>query len=549
VLQGEPDAKVEKIRRISPYEVSVTVSGIKNNPRTLTFDSLGDLNIVSYNYTFYLVNMTETYSTSIISGYNTTFNLSVRFGNITTFNTSVITPHAWLRWNTTNLTATLIHYNSAGANFSYHMINIPEVTITENISHRWFFMMQNITPPTLNTTNKTQIVYNLSVGLCSPTLNYSILNMIYYDELTNDNINLTNTFNLTFDDGIDIHYFNGYFNWSSQNSICTNLNPANTTYNFDMAGTFILTSPGYITRVFNINPLVPILTSNNPPKTLSLFLIGVANSSSVTYTWLTTNFQPIDGTMRIYECELNGTKNMIESTPITNGVATANIQLLLKSYYYDVIIDGLVYTNPAGYSACHVESATSLTYYVDINQQDTLNQIGLEGITCYVTKTSNTSLYVAWEQNPENSSYVTMCVKASTPSINGMSEFFYNCSNASQGYDLNVTIPGITSSGAVVSVLLKQGNYQKMCGNVDFKSKTTMQKQLGTTGLFITIILFIAMTLLFVSYGGEVMLLMGAFALGITYALGTFISSWLGVASAIIFIILGLIIGQNIKQK
>lgn len=548
VLQGEPDARVEKIRRISPYEVSVTVSGIKNNPRTLTFDSLGDLNIVSYNYTFYLVNMTETYSTNIISGYNTTFNLSVKFGNITTFNTSLITPHAWLRWNTTNLTATLVHYNSAGANFTYHMINIPEVTITENISHRWFFMMTNITPPTLNTTNRTQIVYNLTIGVCSPTINYSILNMIYYDELTNDNINLTNTYNLTFDDGIDIHYFNGYFNWSSRNSICTNLNPANTTYNFDMSGTFILTSPGYITRVFNINPLVPVLTSNNPPTNLPLFLIPTANSSSVTYNWFTTNFQLIDGTMRIYECELNGTKNLVESTPITNGVATANIQLLLKSYYYDVIIDGLVYTNPSGFSACHVESTTTITYYVDINQQATLDKIGLQSVNCYLTKLSNTSLGVIWESNPENSDYVQACVKAQTSTITGLSSIFYNCSNASQGYAVNVTLP-VPAGGAVATVTLIQGANQKVCGNMDFHAKTTMQKQLGTTGLFMTIILFIALTLLFVTYGGEVMLVGGALALGLTYFLGTFISSWLGVASAIVFIIIGLIIGQNSKNK
>jgi hypothetical protein len=141
-----------------------------------------------------------------------------------------------------------------------------------------------------------------------------------------------------------------------------------------------------------------------------------------------------------------------------------------------------------------------------------------------------------------------MCLKAYTTSITGMSEFFYNCSNASQGYDLNITLP-ITSSGAVVNVLVKQGNLQKMCGNIDFKSKTSLQKNLGTTGLLITIILFIALTLMFVTYGGEVMLLMGVFALGITYALGTFISSWLGVASAIVFIIFGIIIGQNSKQK
>jgi len=59
VLKNEPNAKID-IKRIDLFSVEVTITGIKNIKK-LEFSSIGDLNIVETNYSFYNINLTTTY--------------------------------------------------------------------------------------------------------------------------------------------------------------------------------------------------------------------------------------------------------------------------------------------------------------------------------------------------------------------------------------------------------------------------------------------------------------------------------------------------------
>ena len=57
---------ITNINRVSDTEVEVTVDGFDVNDEIYTFNSIGDLNVVSENYTFDVIGLNATYSTSVI---------------------------------------------------------------------------------------------------------------------------------------------------------------------------------------------------------------------------------------------------------------------------------------------------------------------------------------------------------------------------------------------------------------------------------------------------------------------------------------------------
>jgi len=65
VLKGEEQSTVS-IKRINLYKVEVTVSNIKNNPKKLTFASVGDLNIIEEYYNFTVGDYGITYTSPVL---------------------------------------------------------------------------------------------------------------------------------------------------------------------------------------------------------------------------------------------------------------------------------------------------------------------------------------------------------------------------------------------------------------------------------------------------------------------------------------------------
>lgn len=537
VNSNEANAKVS-IKKITDYKVEVTVDGLKN-PEVQNYNSIGDLNIVVQNYTFAVVNASETYATHIPNNFSTLLTLDL-------IGTNGYTPDVILEYNASNYTVNLALLNSTHARYNITMPVFWNLNNKGATNHSWHF---NLTEQIYeNTTTQLQQIYNVEVNNCSGNSTYPILNLTYFDETDNLPITLNNSYNLAIYDGT--YYYNqtgSFITDKTTDTFCTNIPPINMTYNWNMWGTFILSKPNYITRVYDVNDGVPYTISNNPTYNLSLYLIKINESSTIKFNWYTTTFQLIDGTMRIYKCNLDGTKSIVESIPIIAGVATANLELLTQTYSYDIIIDGVIYENPNGYSKCHVESETEVTYFVDIGYIDVTPLIGLGAIPCSLENTSNNTVKMEWGANPNKEGYVSGCIIGYRQSIYGNIEIYNNCSVEADGYSREVSIP---MSGYTYTIIgkLQQGNYTVICGDeVIFHTVTTSAAMFGISALFGAFLL-IASLILFYAGDGEATLVGAAAGIVISYIIGIFLFGFIIVTAAITFLIIIVLIGRYTRK-
>jgi len=359
--------------------------------------------------------------------------------------------------------------------------------------------------------------------------------MAYYYEITELSINISNAIDFSIYDGTHYYDLTANFEGDSNNSLCTNLNPTDLSYNWDIWGQLILEADTYTSRVFEIDSGVPTLISNDPATNLSLYLIKVANSSSVTYEWLTTEFQYIDGIMRIYKCT-NNTRVIVESTPVVSGLANANIELITQAYSYDIIIDGVLFQDFDSFSKCHVESSTLIRLFVDVAVLDVNTVIGLNSVDCTLERINNESARINWSINSNNASYVTGCILTYLQNSSGSFYIGKNCSTS--GYSYSVDLDLDSNNEYVILGKLEQGeNYRYCGGQLAYGDFDTDGGEFGATGLLGAIFIILALMLMFAGDGLSILIggavgIIGAFLLGILNL------PWIVIASLLLFIIL-----------
>ena len=543
VLKNEPDAVVS-IKRIDDYNVEVTISGIKNIEE-LEFESVGDLNVVTKEWEFYNANMTETFEQPIFSKKSTDYNLFVDFGRLE-FNITGLVPEAMLQLNDTNKSATLDKFNTTSASFSVSRIP-PEVNNFLNITHQWFFNLTNLTTGHLITNETNQTVYNVQLGVCEDPLVHNAINFTYFDEITDDNITADNAYQVKIFDGTFYYNQTGSFSGNTTDYFCTNINPSIITYNWDMWGTLTLSKTNYITRIIDIDEGIPIGLSNNPTTNQPLFLIPILNSSTVKFNWFSTNFELLDGTMRIFQCNPDGSKDLIESTPVIAGLATANLELLTQPYSYDIIVGGLLFENNNGYTKCHVESQTELTFYVDIDPVNIAELIGLSGIPCSLNKTGNDSVLMEWGLNPEKDGYISGCITAYRKTIKGNTEVYNNCSVETDGFSREVTIP-IVGNTYVITGRLEQGDNIVVCGTeLIFSPDDEAGGLFGASALFAVFLLVASLALIYAG-DGHLMLAGAGVGLVASWFIGILIWDWITVSAVIVLLAIVAITGRYTRK-
>jgi len=510
VLEDEPNAKLH-FKRINDFIVEVKITGL-SKPEKLKFSSTGDLNFVTERYEFVKFNMTETFDYYLLSDYSYLFNLSVDL-NVSNFDNSDYIPVGILEWNNTNYTATLDYFDNLTAILTYNLTVSNFATNYSIISHRWYFNYTDW----FNLSYQNQYVTNVSVGACNSFTNYTVWNLSYFDETTDESLIVdSNTYDLAFWDGVNWLNLTGVFSNSLGNTFCSNVDPANLTYNWDVFGTFTLEKGNYVTRIHTIDEGAPESISNNPIGLLDLYMIGVNDSTTVAFTWLTTEFQPVDGTMKISKCD-SGNTTLVDSIAIINGVAYANLQLLLTPYSYEVVIDGVTYTD--SWTECHIEAATERELYVDLDRVSILPVIGLFLVDCVLSNVSDV-VSMRWSANPEDTSSIEACIIGSRQSIYNRTQIYKNCSNATSGVH-SVTVPDFGNT-YYISGIINQNGVQGYCREtLVFYDRSDASKAFGTTGILAIILLILSFALMY-SASGERMVaaavvgLIGAFVLGLT---------------------------------
>jgi len=544
VLNDEPNA-VLSFSRKNKNKFEVTITGLQF-PERLKFSSTGDLNINIVNYTFYVVNITESFTTLVYSGFSTSLNMVVNFGVLTPSLLS-LTPVALLQWDGVNYSTELNTYNSSHALFNRSIVP-PAVgaPFSELVAHRWFFNFSTLTNGYLNTSLQYQNVSDVVLGLCNTSLVFPILNISYYDEISNLPLNVSNSFNLNITDGTYYYDLNGTFPVNTTSRLCTNVNPGNNTYNWEMFGTFTMSASNYITRIFSISSLSPTILSNNPVTNLSLYLIAVNDSSTVTFTWQTTEFQNIEGVMEIYKCNNDSSRSLVESLSIIGGQAIANIQLLFTAYSYEVVLnDGRRFASE-DFAKCHIESTTEREFFIDIQSVVILPVIGLFMIDCKLENTSATTAKMTWNANVEDPTSIEACIVGKRGDIYGLTEVYRNCTNQTSG-SFEVAIPALGTT-YYISGELKQNGAKGQCRNtLSYFVNTDTTNFFGMSAVLCVVFLIISLALMYAG-DGEKQLFAAGIGLLASWFLGVIVFPWEIMTLAISFLAIIVLIGRYTKK-
>lgn len=534
---------------LSFYNDTTIVANIYGMNGDYNFSSVGRVNvqtkIVQIYYDTSNVSLSETYDGTVINRFNTDYLLNATFNPVFyDYSTSIM--KAYLQYEGVNFTAEVVNTSFNNTVWNYTKF-ITESSLPKDVEHKWHFSIVDLSGDnkTFKTANQNQTVLNVSVGNCAGSIIYPIFRMFYHDEIDDAAITASNSYFITLNDGTYNYNASGFFSGANNNQICVNINPATFVYNWELGGTISLSKVGYISRIYTFSGN-EILVSNNPATDMNFYLISVLNSSTITYTWRTNQYQLLDGTMEISKCNANGTKSIVESIPIVGGNAVANINLLTSAYSYVVYIDGTRYEGD-GFTPCHVESSSTASYFVDLNPIDIMPVIGLHYVNCAMTKVNASVARMTWESNEFSSAPIEGCLKVYRSMVTGLREVYEYCSIAG-AYSIERSIPNDGFEYQVRGQLTQGSNAAFCSESLEFYPDTEVSDEFGITGLLGLVFALIAMVLLFAEQG-ELQLIGMAVGLVGFWMLGVVSLGWAVVMTALSFLVIIFMVGRYSRKN
>jgi len=400
----------------------------------------------------------------------------------------------------------------------------------------------NYTVDSYTFTYSSEQLNKSSVGLCSGTRIYPVANVTYYNEQTDENINASVLYNVLLYDGTVSTLYG--FNVTNQyyTEICTDINPADNVITLLLYGNITLSKTGYNTRILSIPYNTGYTVSNDPMTNISLYMQELGNSTTVTYNWYTTSYEPINGNMIIYRCEGDGSKTLVDAPYISDGVANAEITPYTTAYSYSVVIDGTKYTDNS-YSACHVESTTERTFFVDTTAPELLAVAQIYGSSCRLWQSDTDEVKLSWDADET----LEACIEAHRQTVTGSVQVYESCINGTDG-TMTRTITNNTQT-YIVKGSLSDGTYKIYCKDtVVVTVKTDAQSATGVYGAFAAGFMILAFALLF-SPNGQLQIIGSVFAVIVAFGLGIIAFGWAAVVMLISFLLAALIIGRYRRKE
>ena len=382
--------------------------------------------------------------------------------------------------------------------------------------------------------------YEYGITPCNSTYNQIILNLTYFQESAGTSLTLDNAYDLTFS-GLFEQSLTGSFTGNVTDSFCTIMDGDDIDLDWDITGTFQLEKELYGTKVYEYPIGAPLTASNKPFKNKSLYLTLLNESTTVTFTWFTNNYESIDGTMIIYRCVGDGTRTEVDSVAIINGEAAANLELITTPYSYEVVYQGTLYTDDSSYTKCHVETQDARTYFVTVGT-DVTPAIGLYSIVCNMTKSNNVTALMEWGTNPESTDTLTGCLFSNRITPAGSVLVDTVCSNSS---GIERVIPA-NAYTYYVSGKMYQGGYTKPCDvSLTFNPQKTTSRSLGLMGIISIIFLVGGLILLLSNEEPKWYPIGGILGIILAFILGITPFGWVTISSMMFFVFIIILIGRH----
>lgn len=343
-LYGE-NSTIE-INRLNDKSVKVTISNIQN-PGKQNYKSIGDLNIVEVNYTFYKLNASVQYQEIVFEGSITSQTLSLETANILNLNVSINNV-----WNNMSMNTSRTNVSSSEINFVSSFL-VPFINAS-NTTWFWYF---NVSDGNFNISGLSNFV-QMNITNCSAG-NYIILNYTIYDEETQTiptGVNATiETYLLLTTPSYEMSFYNFSVKVSDTNLlICL----PNNTLNYSTFILDALTKYQYDDHVEEFHYIENFeLNNTNIPLHMSLYDLLTTDSTSFLVTYQDENYLYVEGVivdlLRQYT-SLNGEFFSVEHAKTDQGGQT-RLHFVTEDVIYkaNVWSDGLlVYTTGEFFALC-----------------------------------------------------------------------------------------------------------------------------------------------------------------------------------------------------
>ena len=415
-IEDQPKINVKIVNTGNPKEYEVTLTNVDPTVEILNFNSLGDLNIFTQNYTFYTTNVTTSYS-AIVS-------------ELSTQNYTIIVN------KTENITSTnvLFNYNNSfrtltktiTSNYDSYFLEfyIPSIAASSSIIPIYWLI--NITGDVNNiSTNitRSQTVYKLQIDNCSNNTYVRALNLSLVDDFTKvlKNGSTAGHFTVWVDILSNFVDFNLSWGASDRFGICIYPN----TSSYKVFGELEYGAPGYSDKTYYLTNA----TLDNNSENLTLYLTN--GSSLVTFTVSDQDDTNVPGVyINILKYDL-GTNSHVISEIIKSdelGEALGSIVLNTQFYKFLLVLNSVTVLETAPIKITSTSRNFRITLLTDFF--DTYDAAG--NITTGLTFTNTTKNFAYTFLNPTGMP-VTACLKVIERSVRRDLLINTTCLNAASG--------------------------------------------------------------------------------------------------------------------
>lgn len=310
-------------KRINDNKVEVTINNVDSKVKEITFNSIGDLNVVNLNYSFYNTNLSVDYLSSVVSSQNQS--IILRVNKSTSFSTN-----ATLYYNFTLISSDKTSFSN------YDLYNAtfitPDVSVSnDNLTFYWDIDF-NITNTTINSSTYNQSIFDINIDNCTTYTtegyNFSLRNETSNALTTGD---IDGWFNIIYNE-INLNYNLTWHN-ANNGSICIFPNTLNAT----ISGQIEYSADGFATKTYYLVGA----NLDNSTDLINLFLTD--DTTIVTFTVKDQNDDPVGGAyIHIAKYDF-GTNSYTTSEIIktdTDGEALGNIVQSTQWYKFFVVYNG-----------------------------------------------------------------------------------------------------------------------------------------------------------------------------------------------------------------
>ena len=535
LLTTEEDEVVE-ITRLSDTSVIVNVSNILS-PEFMEFESIGDLNVNTRNFSFLTTNISVTFTDPVLEGepFTTVVSWDINGTNLSEDRINL----TFFNYNNTNYTGNVTKtFNSHYINFSFTS-DAPDISpnTTAVKVFNWSFAGGSVF--------NGSIVYNHTISAilldnCS-TLPTQTLNFTLVDEVSDLPVNgtLEAYFETYVTDAEKIVSFN--LSWSSvparsEFGVC--LFPAYAEY--ITYAQFQYASPGYATK----NYYFPNANLSNETKFINLLLNNA--SSQIQFTVLNQNDDPLENAyIKVLSYDIGTNSYVISEILKTDTEGIAYGQLVKSSgsdvQWYQFMVefdyDVKLTTEPS--------KITEDTRTFRINTVDTyFEQVAKKNSLVTSLTYSNTSGNFNFVFSNPAGTADTYCLAVSKQFINSQSVENLSCTTGSAGSIL-VAAPDNPDNNSIIatsSVTIGGSLFPLETLQI---SGSEVFKKFGKTGLFVTFLLTLTLVMVGI-WSPAIATVMALIGVSMAVVMQIFMLQW---SMIVIFIALGILTVYRINRQ